>query len=60
MAFPSPTHLGQVWSLLLGGQAGHKLTLERAGKEFTVVANVQHFLGAVPEKEKSKGKSNHG
>ena len=51
--------LGLVWSLLLGGQQ-HKLTLERAGKEFTVVADVQHFLGAVPEKERSKGKSNHG
>ena len=47
--------LGLVWSLLLGGQ-DHKLTLERGGQEFTVVANVRHFLGEVSDQEKSKAK----
>jgi hypothetical protein len=47
--------LGLVWSLLLGGQE-HTLTLERAGKEFTVVANIQHFLGEESDKDESKGK----
>jgi hypothetical protein len=38
--------MGQVWSML-GGTPGQerKLTIERAGKEFVVVAKVQHFLG---------------
>ena len=37
--------MGQVWSLL-GGIPGKekKLTIERAGKEFSVNATVQHFL----------------
>jgi len=50
--------MGQVWSML-GGTPGQErtLTLERGGKEFTVVARVQHLLGEVPdEKEGKKGK----
>jgi hypothetical protein len=42
----SGSTLGQVWSLL-GGLPGkaRKLTVERAGRTFTTVATVQHFLG---------------
>lgn len=49
--------MGQVWAML-GGTPGleRRLTIERAGKEFIVPANVQHFLGAVPEDE---GKKKH-
>jgi Aspartyl protease len=49
--------LGQVWSML-GGEPGkeRKLTVERNGKQFTVVAQVQHFLGETDENNKSKGK----
>lgn len=38
--------MGQMWSLL-GGTPGKekKLTIERGGKQLTVVAEVQHFLG---------------
>jgi hypothetical protein len=38
--------LGQVWTML-GGEAGKErtLTIERAGKQVTVIAKVQHFLG---------------
>jgi len=41
--------LGQVWSLL-GGTPGQerKLTIARSGKQFTVAANVRHFLAEVP------------
>jgi hypothetical protein len=49
--------MGQVWSLLEGtpGQE-RKLTVERDGKQFTVAAKVQHFLGERVENQ-SKGKS---
>jgi len=49
--------LGQVWSLLEGtpGQQ-RKLTIERAGKQLTVVAKVQHFLGE-PDKSQAKEKA---
>jgi C-terminal processing protease CtpA/Prc len=49
--------LGQVWSLLEGfpGQE-RKLTIERAGKQFTVVAKVQHFLGDASDKDEARGK----
>ena len=49
--------MGQVWAML-GGTPGQerKLTMERAGKEFAVVATVQHFLGVVPEDEGKKKK----
>jgi hypothetical protein len=50
--------MGQVW-LMLGGQPGQerKLTVDRAGKEFTVIATVRHFLAETEENDKSKGKS---
>jgi hypothetical protein len=50
--------MGQVWSLL-EGQPGQerKLMVERAGKQFTVMAKVLHFLGEPPEEKGSKGKS---
>ncbi|MGO9167032.1 MAG: PDZ domain-containing protein [Candidatus Sulfotelmatobacter sp.] len=49
--------MGQVWSLLEGtpGQE-RKLTIERGGRQFTVVAKVQHFLGE-PDESQAKGKS---
>ncbi len=52
--------LGQVW-LLLEGSPGQerKLTIEREGKQFNVVAKVQHFLGKTEDgqaKEKSAKK----
>jgi len=49
--------MGQVWSML-GGTPGQEriLTIEHAGKEFTVTANVQHFLGEAPEEDKKKKK----
>jgi hypothetical protein len=50
--------LGQVWALLQGSPGQErKLTIERGRKEFTVVANVQHFLGAESGGDQSKGKS---
>jgi hypothetical protein len=50
--------MGQVWSML-GGTPGQerKLTIEREGKRFTVVAKVQHFLGELPDEKDAKGKS---
>ncbi|MGA8441182.1 MAG: hypothetical protein WB762_35520 [Candidatus Sulfotelmatobacter sp.] len=49
--------MGQVCSLLEGtpGQE-RKLTIERSGKQFTVTAKVQHFLGE-PEENQSQKKS---
>lgn len=49
--------MGQVWSML-GGTPGEekKLTVERAGKEFSVSVKVQHFLGEVPDDEGKKRK----
>jgi hypothetical protein len=50
--------LGQVWSLLEGSPGQErKLTVARAGKQFTVVAKAQHFLGDAPRDSNSKGKS---
>ncbi|HYW40672.1 MAG TPA: hypothetical protein VE957_21405 [Terriglobales bacterium] len=50
--------LGQVWSLLEGSPGQErKLTIERAGKQFTVAAKVQHFLGDAPGNGEAKGKS---
>jgi hypothetical protein len=53
----SGSALGQVWSML-GGEPGkeRRLTVERNGKQFTVVAKAQHFLGETEENNKSKGK----
>jgi hypothetical protein len=47
--------MGQVWSAL-GGTAGQerRLTIERAGKRFTVKAQVQHFLAETPDDPKSR------
>jgi hypothetical protein len=49
--------MGQVWSML-GGTPGRekKLTIERAGREFNVIAKVQHFLGQTPEHPEEKKK----
>jgi hypothetical protein len=49
--------LGAVWSLL-GGTPGQEraLTIERAGKQFTVSAQVQHFLAEAPDIDEKKGK----
>jgi hypothetical protein len=51
------TTMGQVWSLL-GGTPGQekKLTVERGGKEFSVTAKVQHFLGESREGKEGKRK----
>jgi hypothetical protein len=50
--------MGQVW-LMLGGEPGkeRRLTVERAGKQFNVVATVQHFLGETNDNDAPKGKS---
>src|SRR5216684_171351 len=49
--------MGQVWSMLEGQpRQERKLTIERAGKQITVVGKVQHFLGEQPEKDTTKGK----
>jgi hypothetical protein len=50
--------LGQVWSML-GGEPGkeRKLTVERSGKQFSVVAEVHHFLGESEETQVEKGSS---
>jgi hypothetical protein len=47
--------LGEVWSMLEGsvGQE-RKLVVERGGKQFTVIAKVQHFLGESEEPLKEK------
>jgi hypothetical protein len=49
--------MGQVWSML-GGTPGQerKVTFERAGKQFIVVAKVQHFLGELPDEKDAKKK----
>ena len=53
-----PVHgvtMGQVWSML-GGTPGQerKLTIERGGKQMTVVATVQHFLGVAEDEGSTK------
>jgi hypothetical protein len=50
--------MGQVW-LMLGGEPGkeRRLTIERDGKQFAVVAKIQHFLGETDVNNLSKGKS---
>jgi hypothetical protein len=50
--------MGQVWSLLEGAPGQErKLSVERDGKQFTVVAKVQHFLG---EREEDQPKKKSG
>jgi hypothetical protein len=53
--------MGQVWSLLEGSPGQErKLTIERNGKQFSVTAQVQHFLGEKEEKEKQvKSRKKH-
>jgi hypothetical protein len=49
--------MGQVWSLLGGTQGQERtLTIERAGKQFVVVAQVQHFLAEVEDEKPTKRK----
>jgi hypothetical protein len=50
--------LGQVW-LMLGGEPGkqRRLTVERDGKQFIVIATVQHFLGDAPDHNGTKERS---
>jgi len=55
-----PVHgstMGQVWAML-GGTPGQerKLTIQHAGKQLVVPAEVQHFLAALPEEENKKKK----
>jgi hypothetical protein len=52
------TTMGQVWAML-GGTPGQerKLTLERNGKQFTVIATVQHFLAVNEDSDAGKKKS---
>ena len=47
--------MGQVWSLLEGtpGQE-RKLTIERDGKQFSVIAKVQHFLAESEENQATR------
>jgi hypothetical protein len=53
----SGSTMGQVWSMLASELGKERtLTVERNGKQFTVVAKVQHFLGEIDEKNKSNGK----
>jgi hypothetical protein len=49
--------MGQVWAMI-GGTPGQerKLTIEHQGRQFTVAAKVQHFLGALPDEDKRKKK----
>jgi len=49
--------MGQVWALL-GATPGkeRRLTIERGGKEFLVVAKAQHFLPEVPDGDGKKKK----
>jgi len=49
--------MGQVWNML-GGTPGQerKLTIEREGRQFTVAATVQHFLGELPDEKESRKK----
>ena len=50
--------MGQVW-LMLGGEPGkeRRLTVARGGKQFSVIAKVQHFLGETDASDTSKAKS---
>jgi hypothetical protein len=53
----SGSTLGQVWSMLGGGLGKERqLTVARSGKQFTVVAKAQHFLGDAVEDGSEKGK----
>ncbi len=46
--------LGQVWALLEGSPGQERrLTIERGGRQFTVIAKVQNFLGSPPAADDS-------
>ena len=47
--------MGQVWNMLRGtpGQERH-LTIEHDGRQVTVAATVQHFLGELPDEKEKK------
>jgi hypothetical protein len=47
--------MGQVWAML-GGTPGQErqLTIERGGRQFTVPARVEHFLGELPDRKERK------
>jgi hypothetical protein len=49
--------MGQVWAML-GGTPGQErnLTVERGGRQFTIMAKVQHFLAELPDEKESKKK----
>lgn len=49
--------MGQVWSML-GGSPGQErqLTIQRSGKELTVMATVRHFLAVTPDQDDKKHK----
>ena len=49
--------MGQVWNML-GGTPGQerKLTIEHSGRQFTIAARVQHFLGELPDEKDGKRK----
>jgi hypothetical protein len=53
--------MGQVWARL-GGTPGQErtLTVERGGRQFTVAAKVQHFLGELPDEGERKKKKQLG
>ena len=49
--------MGQVWKML-GGTPGQerKLSIEHGGKQFSIIANVQHFLPELPDEKENKKK----
>jgi hypothetical protein len=52
--------LGQVWSMLRGTpDQERKLTLERNGSQFTVIANVRHFLPEAADASEGKSSKEH-
>jgi hypothetical protein len=49
--------MGQVWAMLGGTpEKERRLTIQRAGKQFKVVAKVEHFLPELPDEKDSKKK----
>ncbi len=50
--------LGQVWAMLAGSPGTKRtLTIERGGRQITVVAEVQHFLDDAPQENRTKKQS---
>jgi hypothetical protein len=49
--------MGQAWNMLRGTPGQERtLTIERDGRQFTVTAPVQHFLGELPDENEKKKK----